>query len=63
MEQVLDILQSVNAFDYTRKQAQKSADLAKKSLKIQMNFLDNKTTISYYFGPMLEYMLAREYSF
>ncbi|CAC9654650.1 Octaprenyl diphosphate synthase (EC 2.5.1.90) [uncultured Gammaproteobacteria bacterium] len=32
MEQVLDILQSVNAFDYTRKQAQKSADLAKKSL-------------------------------
>jgi hypothetical protein len=23
----------------------------KKSLKIQMNFLDNKTTISYYFGP------------
>ncbi len=32
IEQILDILQSVNAFDYTRKQAQKSADLAKKSL-------------------------------
>jgi octaprenyl-diphosphate synthase len=32
IEQVLGILQSVNAFDYTRKQAQKSADLAKKSL-------------------------------
>ncbi len=32
IEQVLDILQSVNAFDYTRKQAQKSADLAKQSL-------------------------------
>jgi octaprenyl-diphosphate synthase len=32
IKQVLDILQSVNAFDYTRKQAQKSADLAKKSL-------------------------------
>ena len=23
----------------------------KKIIKIQMNFLDNKTTISYYFGP------------
>ncbi len=33
IEQVLDILQSVNAFDYTRKQAQKSANLAKKSLE------------------------------
>ncbi len=32
IEQVLGILQSVNAFDYTRKQAQKSASLAKKSL-------------------------------
>ncbi|CAC9577870.1 Octaprenyl diphosphate synthase (EC [uncultured Gammaproteobacteria bacterium] len=32
IEQVLGILQSVNAFDYTRKQAQKSANLAKKSL-------------------------------
>ncbi len=32
IEQVLDILYSVNAFDYTRKQAQKSSDLAKKSL-------------------------------
>ncbi|MDC9715024.1 MAG: polyprenyl synthetase family protein [Gammaproteobacteria bacterium] len=32
IEQVINILQSVNAFDYTRKQAQKSADLAKKSL-------------------------------
>lgn len=32
IKQVLDILHSVNAFDYTRKQAQKSANLAKKSL-------------------------------
>jgi octaprenyl-diphosphate synthase len=31
--QVIEILQSVNAFDYTREQAQKSADLAKQSLK------------------------------
>ncbi|SHE19866.1 Octaprenyl diphosphate synthase [Bathymodiolus brooksi thiotrophic gill symbiont] len=32
IEQVIDILQSVNAFDYTYKQAKKSADLAKQSL-------------------------------
>ncbi|AYQ57183.1 Geranylgeranyl pyrophosphate synthase [Bathymodiolus thermophilus thioautotrophic gill symbiont] len=32
IEQVINILQSVNAFDYTHKQAQKSADLAKQSL-------------------------------
>lgn len=35
--QILDILHTVKAFDYTRKQAQKSADLAKQSL----NFLQN----------------------
>jgi hypothetical protein len=26
--------------------------IIKNHKKIQMNFLDNKTTISYYFGPM-----------
>lgn len=31
--QVIEILQSVKAFDYTREQAQKSTDLAKQSLK------------------------------
>lgn len=33
IDQVVAILQSVNAFDYTRSQAKKSADLAKASLK------------------------------
>jgi len=37
IQQVIDILQSVNAFDYTREQAQKSADLAKQSLTIIKN--------------------------
>jgi len=32
IDQVVDILSSVNAFDYTRKKAQESADLAKQSL-------------------------------
>ncbi len=34
IQQVIAILQSVKAFEYTRKQAQKSADLAKQSLSI-----------------------------
>ncbi len=37
IDKVLDILQSVNAFAYTRKQAQKSADLAKQSLDSLQN--------------------------
>ncbi|SFV87160.1 Octaprenyl diphosphate synthase / Dimethylallyltransferase / (2E,6E)-farnesyl diphosphate synthase / Geranylgeranyl pyrophosphate synthetase [hydrothermal vent metagenome] len=32
--QVIEILQSIKAFDYTREQAQKSADLAKQSLSV-----------------------------
>jgi len=32
IDQIVDILSSVNAFDYTRKKAQESANLAKKSL-------------------------------
>lgn len=35
--QILDILHTVKAFDYTRKQAQKSADLAKQSLNSLQN--------------------------
>lgn len=34
IEQVITILQSVNAFEYTREQAQKSADLAKQALNM-----------------------------
>lgn len=34
IQQVIEILQSVNAFDYAREQAQKSTDLAKQSLDV-----------------------------
>ncbi|TEU23614.1 MAG: octaprenyl diphosphate synthase [Gammaproteobacteria bacterium] len=37
IDQVVDILSSVNAFDYTRQKAQESADLAKQSLSILQN--------------------------